>query len=72
MICEQCKSEDKKSNVSIGMTTVTAMCPIPYYDENGYYHHHDSNIRTINYLCSNGHSWVEKSSGKCWCGWGAE
>jgi len=70
MICQQCKDEDKKSNVYEGYGTVTAMyCP-PYYDEEGKKHHHDLNTWTINYSCSNGHDWSVKSSGQCWCGWG--
>jgi len=37
----------------------------PYYDEDGVYHHHDTNITTSSYSCSNGHEWTTKSRGKC-------
>lgn len=70
MICQQCKKKEKKSNVYIGSSYSTAMCVHSYYDENGEYHSHDPNIRSTSYSCSNNHSWVAKSSGSCWCGWG--
>lgn len=72
MICPECKKEGKKSRVCPGVSMVTAMwCP-PFYDEDGKYHHHDANITTTNYKCSNGHTWTERLSGLCWCGWGKE
>lgn len=69
MICPQCKAEDKKSCVREGMGMTTAMYCAPYYDEDGKYHHHDYNSTTREYHCTNGHSWTERTSGKCWCGW---
>lgn len=73
MICQQCKSEDKKSNVYPSPYSVTtAMCSNDYYDSDGKYHSHNTNVRTQTYSCSNGHNWSEKSSVNCWCGWGKE
>lgn len=70
MKCPQCVKEGKKSKVYPGVSMTTAMwCP-PFYDEEGNYHHHDSNVTTTEYSCSNGHKWTEKTSGSCWCGWG--
>ena len=69
MICPQCKSEGKKSEVYMGYGYTTSMCCPSYYDEEGRLHDHDGNITTTNYHCSNGHRWTEKTSGKCWCGW---
>lgn len=72
MICKECHAEGKKSTVREGMSMRTAMYFQPYYDEEGRHHHHDANVTTHDFKCSNGHEWVEKSSGKCWCGWGAK
>jgi len=59
----------EKSIVQTGQGSITlAYCP-PFYDEYGNYHDHDSNIRTQTYQCSNGHTWTEKTTGSCWCGW---
>ena len=70
MICPQCKKKGEKSKVYPGMGTSTLMhCP-PFYDEDGKYHHHDSNRHTQEYSCSNGHKWAEENHGSCWCGRG--
>jgi len=72
VICPTCREEGKKSYVySVGATTTLMYCQ-PYYDEDGQYHHHDSNTTTYSYRCSNGHEWREKTSGSCWCGWMAK
>ena len=69
MFCPECRKQDLKSCVYPGCETVTlAYCP-PYYDEEGNCHIHDSNIRTAQYRCSNGHNWQEQTTGSCWCGW---
>ncbi len=73
MICPECKEQGLKSTVhggGAGMTTLK-YCP-PYYDEDGKFHSHDSNITTSNWSCSNGHRFTIKSSGSCWCGWGKD
>lgn len=70
MICIRCKEEGLKSKVfenGPGQMTL-AYCP-PFYDEDGKYHNHDSNHHTNNFLCSNGHLFVTKMTGSCWCGW---
>lgn len=69
MICEECKKEEKKNILHIGLTTVTAMHFEPYYDEKGQYHYHNRNITTTYYKCSNGHEFTKNVSGSCWCGW---
>ena len=70
MICPECKEQGLKSKIyQHGMGSTTLMwCP-PFYDEDGQHHNHDSNTTTQGYRCSNGHEWVKKSSGSCWCGW---
>jgi hypothetical protein len=45
------------------------MCVQNFYDGEGRHHYHDPNTHTVNYSCSNGHQWTEKTSGSCWCGW---
>jgi hypothetical protein len=72
VICEACKSEGKKSHVFPGMTMSTAAYCAPFYDEEGRLHSHDSNIRTTDYRCSNGHAWTVCATGSCWCGWPTE
>jgi hypothetical protein len=44
----------------------------PFYDEDGNYHCHDTNVTTQTYVCSNRHKFTIKSSGSCWCGWGKD
>ncbi len=70
MLCPECIKKGLKSMVYPGSGSTTCMYFQPFYDEEGKYHHHDGNITTYEYSCSNGHKWVEKSSGSCWCGWG--
>lgn len=67
MICEECQKEGLKSTIRIGVSSSTlAYCP-PFYDEEGRLHHHDPNINTINYSCSNGHNFSKSSKSRCWC-----
>lgn len=63
VVCERCQKEGKTSRVYHrgGETTLVAF--IPYYDEQGKYHHHDSNSVTSEYSCSNGHCWTEERRG---------
>ncbi len=72
MKCPECITENKKSQVRPGMSTVTAAYYQPYYDEDGKYHHHDRNTTTTEYSCSNGHNWSDSTSGRpCInCDWG--
>lgn len=69
VFCPECRKEDRKSYVCPGLATETAMwCPA-FYDEEGRLHHHDLNITTQAFTCSNGHSWETRTGGSCWCGW---
>ena len=36
-----------------------------FYDSAGNYHHHDPNIHTTSYRCSNGHSWTFRQKHIC-------
>jgi hypothetical protein len=65
MKCPVCEKEEKKSCVYPGMSTSTLMYCLPYYDEEGKYHSHDTNTHTTQYSCSNGHNWSESSTGRC-------
>ena len=69
MICATCKAEGKTSRVFARGGSTTAAYYQPFYDEDGKYHHHDGNVRTASFECSNGHRWTEQSMGSCWCGW---
>lgn len=70
MICPQCKELGLKSRVyaSPRMRTPFLYCEL-FYDEEGQSHTHDRNTTTTSYRCSQGHSWIESSTGSCWCGW---
>lgn len=67
MKCKQCNEEGLTSRVEVGPGFRTAMCAVPYYDEQGRYHYHDPNTSTYTYQCSNGHEWSESSTSHCWC-----
>lgn len=69
MKCPVCEKEGVTSLVYPGACSTTLMYCQPYYDEDGKYHDHDFNTRTISYNCFRGHRWSEKSWGNCWCGW---
>jgi hypothetical protein len=75
MKCKECQDSGKTSRVYPGGSSVTAMhCPA-YYDENGVYHHHNMNVMTTHYECSNGHSWSESTRNECparSCDWGKD
>lgn len=67
MICKQCRDEGKLSKVFPGCGTRTLMnCPT-FYDEQGKFHDHDSNTTTMDYSCSNGHRWTERSQPEWTC-----
>ena len=65
MICPKCKTEGKKSTISIGHSMVTCAYYQPYYDEEGAYHYHDSNVRSTVYNCSNGHTMTVRDQKLC-------
>lgn len=72
MKCPECVKENKKSEVYPSVGSTTSIYCQPFYDEEGNYHDHDSNIITTEYRCSNDHTWQEKTTGSCWCGWPGE
>lgn len=65
MKCEECGKLGKTSTIGIGSSIVTSAGISQYYDEEGNYHHHDPNVSSTDYHCSNGHSWVVKSKHTC-------
>jgi hypothetical protein len=70
MICQECKAAGQKSTVTPLGGSTTAMYCAPYYDEDGKYHHHDANVVTESFSCSNGHKWVSQKYNKCpGCDW---
>ena len=68
MKCKECIKQDLKSSIYIEHTTITLMCASSYYDEDGLYHHHDSNVLTTGYKCSNNHKWSIDSKTPYMCG----
>ena len=68
MICLECAKEKKLSKVYSGVPYTTLSYSLPFYDELGRPHDHNNNISVVNYSCSNGHIWEERSVSKCWCG----
>jgi hypothetical protein len=73
MICHYCAEEGEKSVLypSQGGATTLLGCP-PYYDEDGEYHHHDSNATSNAHQCSRGHYFVRVTYDSCpakTCSW---
>jgi hypothetical protein len=68
MTCPECVKEAKRSVVYVGASSVTCMMYEHYFDEDGKEHVHNPNTTSTHYSCSQGHSWVEGTRGKCWCG----
>jgi hypothetical protein len=65
MICPECKAQEVRSVVFVGGSVTTLMnCP-SFFDENGLYHEHNTNLRRHSYLCSRGHRWTELDDNKC-------
>lgn len=70
VFCPECQRLGGKSKVLVGASDRTLLWSTPYYDEDGQYHNHDSNITTTVYTCSKGHEFIRKSKVlPCWCGW---
>ena len=65
IICEQCASQNLKSKVFPGGVTNTLMYFKPYYDEEGNYHHHDTNKVKMFFSCSNLHKWDKTLVNEC-------
>jgi len=66
MVCPKCKEEGKKSTISSqGGTMSTLMGNPTWYDEDGNVHHHDTNMSTTPYICTNGHELIIKNSVSC-------
>ena len=57
VICAECKKMDWKSRVYSEGGSRTLMATIEYWDEDGNYHYSDPNTTSIQYRCTNGHSW---------------
>lgn len=73
MQCTKCKESNMKSIVYQIYSSRTLLNHFPYWDTDGMYHHHDENIDSFGYRCSNDHTWEEsKMTGYCHCGWKAE
>lgn len=72
MRCPECVREEFKSKVNILGHASTAMGTVQFFDENGMYHCHDSNIMTTQYSCTNGHYFKSERKAKCWCGYGGD
>ena len=65
MICPKCVELGFKSCVTVGNTFSTAMHCVPYYDEEGKFHRHDTNNVSRTYTCSNGHAIKEVLGRSC-------
>jgi hypothetical protein len=70
VFCAECQKAGLKSRVTPDGGSMTAMYCAPYYAEDGVYHHHDMNVVTLAFACSNGHHWTTTSHPKCpSCDW---
>lgn len=63
MKCPECAANGQTSKVYVGHSTATLMASVPFYDEDGNYHHNDPNIYTTRYSCSNGHKFSKSIGG---------
>ena len=71
MICEMCREAGKTSTVRVLNTKEPQIPKDHFWDEDGNEHHHNPNIVTTNFRCSNGHRFEEISSWECHCGYKA-
>jgi hypothetical protein len=55
MKCPVCVEAGDKSTVRDHGQASTLMANLPFFDEDGLRHHHDSNRKTSAYSCSRGH-----------------
>lgn len=70
MICPRCKELGLKSKIYDSGSTTVMCCPA-YYDEDGKYHVHDTNMSTTTMSCSNGHRLMVTLGRSCPnCDWG--
>ncbi len=65
MKCPECQKLGLKSIVTPGVGISTAVYCVPFYDEDGNYHHHDGNVTIAGHSCSNGHKWTERKKEPC-------
>lgn len=71
MICRACQAAGKMYRIAADVTVLTTLPWAPEFDaDTGLVHHHDPNVATVTWSCSNGHTWQTKSmAAPCWCGW---
>lgn len=69
VLCAACQKDNKKSIVHSGISMSTMISCPSFFDEEGRQHKHDTNKRTTDYHCSEGHRWGADSYMPCWCGW---
>ena len=72
MKCPECLKLGIKSRVYVGDFKVSKGHIMDYFDEDGFYHIHDTSATTTDYACSSSHSWSETKVFPCWCKWGEE
>ena len=65
MKCPVCEREGKKSIVYPGGSSETCMGYIPYYDEEGNHHVHNTNKTIETFCCSEDHHWSVVSRRAC-------
>lgn len=61
MKCPRCVEEGRTSQVFPGDTAAKGMTTQRFYDEEGFYHVHDTSERVTPWRCSNGHTGVIRS-----------
>jgi len=64
-ICPECQAAGLDSHAFIDGAFVSVRLPFVYYDTAGIYHHHDSNLTTTAYFCTQGHKWRTQSVASC-------
>ena len=65
VFCPDCVKAGQTSRVTLLGGSTTDMFCAPFYDDDGAYHHHDLNITSESFSCSNGHRWASQSHSPC-------
>ncbi len=69
MLCPHCQAAGQRSVVDIVRCTQGKDPKRTFWDEDGVEHHHNPNVSVTEYRCSNGHTFAERSSWECQCGY---
>ena len=67
-LCPECQTTYARSVVFLQAVDVLEGELVSFFDSAGLQHLHDPTVQKQKYICSNGHSWENSVSSRCWCG----